>query len=251
MMIDYDKLARYYDLIQRGLVDYRAEARTMHDIFRHYGVHTVLDMACGTGAHLLELANLGYQCFGIDLSPEMIELAREKAQVQDLSIEFRRGDMLTYQFDQTFDAVLGLYAPTTLVSDENFRTGLANARRAVRDGGFFYVNLLNADFEGAEQARSAFSAFYLDVVVNEPGIRLVRFNQITFSGDIQNWTAAYLIDEGDGVDMIVGTDQLRFHHLESVKEELARVGFEFRSVSYADIQGIADCDMFILAQAKT
>ena len=249
-MIDYSKLARHYDLIQRGLVDYEAEAKTMHGIFRHHGVHTVLDMACGTGAHLLELAKLGYQCFGIDLATEMIEVAREKAQAQGLSIEFRLGDMLTCHFDQTFDAVLGLYAPTTLVSDENFRTGLANARRVVRDGGFFYVNLLNADFEGAEQAHSATPAFYLDVVVNEPEIRLVRFNQVAFGGDLQNWTATYLIDEGSGVDMVVGTDQLRLHHLESVKEELAQVGFEFRSVTYADIQGIKDCDMFILAHAK-
>jgi SAM-dependent methyltransferase len=248
-MIDYNKIARYYDLIQQGLVDYGAEARIMHDIFRHHDVHTVLDMACGTGAHLLELAKLGYQCFGIDLSPEMIEVAREKAQAQKLSIEFRQGDMLTCYFDQTFDVVLNLYAPAP-VSDENFRTGLANARRAVRDGGLFYINLLNAEFEGAEQARNAFPAFYLDVVVNESDVRLVRFNQVAFSGDLQNWTAIYLIDEGNGVYMVVGTEQLRLHHLEPVKEELTQAGFELRSVTYADIQGIKDCDMFILAQAK-
>lgn len=249
-MIDYGRLARYYDLVQRQLMDYPAEARAMHDILGNYQVRTVLDLACGTGAHLLELVKFGYQCVGADLASQMIEVAREKARTQKLPIEFLLSNILNYQLDRRFDAVLAVYALATLVDDADFRAALASARRAVRDGGLFYLNVFNADSEGAEQLCGAGPIFYLDVVVNEPEIRLVRFNQSICWGNVQDWTATYLIDEGQGVKMIVGTDQLRFHHLAWVQDELSRAGFQFQSVTYSDVQGLKDFDMFILAQAN-
>ena len=248
---EYGKLAPYYDLVQQQLVDYRAEAETMHGIFCNNGVHTVLDIACGTGAHVLELAKLGYQCVGIDLTSEMIQVAKKKSRAHDLAMEFLIGDMCAYQLDRKFDAVLGLYSLTSLISDGDFHAGLASARRAVWDGGFFYFNLLNVDFEGAEYVCREDNppAFYVDVVVNEPDIRLVRLNQTVFHGDVQDWTAVYLIDEGRGVNVIMGNHKLRFHHLECVLQELERAGFRMKSVTYSDVQGLKRWDMFVLAQA--
>jgi ubiquinone/menaquinone biosynthesis C-methylase UbiE len=248
-VIEYGQLARYYDLFQRQLVDYAAEAKTMHELFCEHDVRTVLDLACGTGAHVLELTKLGYQCVGADSSSEMVAVAREKAQMQGLEIEFVMGDLLDYQLDRTFDAVLGVYAFATLVSDEQFRAGLASARRAVREGGLFYLNLFNAASEGIAQLGMG-PGFYLDVVVNEPDIRLVRFNQVAFRDDVQTWIATYLIDEGNGVNMITGSDRLRFFHLQWAQQELRRAGFQFLSVTYAGVEGVADWDMFILAQVN-
>ena len=50
--------------------------------FRRYArrpVRRVLDIACGTGPHLVRLAERGYPMSGLDLSPENIEFLRERA----------------------------------------------------------------------------------------------------------------------------------------------------------------------------
>jgi SAM-dependent methyltransferase len=251
-MTFYDRIAKYYDYIQRGLTRYEKEALEMDGLFRPQGVETILDIACGTGSHVVELAKLGYRCTGQDSSPAMLEPAKKKARENDLAIEFVKGDMCAYGLKRRFDAVLALYAFTSLVDDEEFRAGLTNAGKAVREGGLLYLNLLNAEGEGAEQMADpgSPSAFFMDVVVNQAGIRLARLNQAVFHGEIQDWTAIYLIDEGEGLHWIVDQRQLRFHYLDQVKQELKQAGFSVKSVTYSDVQGLKCWDMFILAQAE-
>ena len=249
-MTFYDRIAKYYDYVQHGVTRYEKEALEIDNIFRPHQVDTILDLACGTGSHVLELAKLGYRCTGQDTSVEMLEMAKKKAVESSLEIEFIKGDMCAYGLERKFDAVLGLYAFTSLVSAEAFHAGLSSAGKAVRPGGLFYLNLLNADFEGAEQMTAAGTppVFFMDVVVNQPEIRLVRLNQTVFHGDIQDWTAIYLIDEGQGLHWLVDTRQLRFHHLHQVEQELKQSGFSLKSFTYADVQGLKCWDVFILAQ---
>ena len=64
---------------------------------------TVLDAGCGTGSLSVEAAQRGAAVLAIDLSPTLVQLARERlpAALPSGSIEFRVGDM--------FDASLGRY----------------------------------------------------------------------------------------------------------------------------------------------
>jgi ubiquinone/menaquinone biosynthesis C-methylase UbiE len=41
-------------------------------------VHSVLDLACGAGHYLVDLADMGFDCIGVDLSEEMLDLTRRK-----------------------------------------------------------------------------------------------------------------------------------------------------------------------------
>lgn len=64
----------------------------------------LLDIGCGTGSLSVVLAGLGYQVSGIDLSPNMIDLAREKAARLGHHIEFEVMDaafpqLQPHQFD--------------------------------------------------------------------------------------------------------------------------------------------------------
>ncbi len=54
---------------------------------------TILDLACGSGQHLVELAQSGHRGVGIDISPEMIHAARQLAEEKDADVEFYIGDM--------------------------------------------------------------------------------------------------------------------------------------------------------------
>src|SRR5207247_9411956 len=70
----------YYDPLYQDK-DYAAEARFVAELVRRHGGRPpegveLLDLACGTGRHLIELARLGMVVAGSDQSAAMLEQAR-------------------------------------------------------------------------------------------------------------------------------------------------------------------------------
>lgn len=53
------------------------------------GKMRILDAACGTGHHAIALAERGFQVAGADISPGMIEVARQNAENRGLDIPFQ------------------------------------------------------------------------------------------------------------------------------------------------------------------
>jgi len=70
----------------------------------------VLDVACGTGNSALPLARLGAIVTGVDIAPNLLVQARERAAAENLSIQFDEGDaeQLPYE-DASFDAVTTMF----------------------------------------------------------------------------------------------------------------------------------------------
>jgi ubiquinone/menaquinone biosynthesis C-methylase UbiE len=72
-MASYEAFARFYDAVQGD----RAEALLF--VRPHLaGAKTVLERACGAGSILAELQS-GYEVVGVDLSPQMLEIAGSSA----------------------------------------------------------------------------------------------------------------------------------------------------------------------------
>jgi SAM-dependent methyltransferase len=76
----------------------------------------VLDVACGTGVVSVTAARLGARVSGLDLTPELLERARENARIARVEIEWLEGDVEKLPFgDATFDVVLSefghIFAP--------------------------------------------------------------------------------------------------------------------------------------------
>src|SRR5437773_1291775 len=70
----------------------------------------VLDVACGTGVVAITAAGLGARVSALDLTPQLLERARENAQAVKVEIEWREGDAEQLPFgDATFDVVLSQY----------------------------------------------------------------------------------------------------------------------------------------------
>lgn len=84
----------------------------------------VLDVGCGTGFLALLLAELGHAVTGIDLAPEMLEIARQKAERAGLGLELRLGDA------EAVDAPDGRY---DLLVARHLIWTLPNPARAVRE----------------------------------------------------------------------------------------------------------------------
>ena len=102
-MIDYDSLEEFrdpqtYDLVDEG---YYEDYPLTEQWARSLG-GPLLDLACGTGRMALRMAELGYQVTGVDITPEMIEWARQKAAKQGLSIEWVVADVRTFHLGKRF-----------------------------------------------------------------------------------------------------------------------------------------------------
>jgi len=70
----------------------------------------VLDVACGTGNQSVPAARTGAEVIGLDIAPNLLEQARERAKSENLKIEFIEGDAekLPYPAGQ-FDVVMSMF----------------------------------------------------------------------------------------------------------------------------------------------
>jgi SAM-dependent methyltransferase len=82
-------------------------------LVKHAGVHAgqrVLDVACGTGVVAITAARSGAKVSGLDLTPPLVEQARENAQLAGVDVDFRQGDVEELPYDvRTFDVVLSQF----------------------------------------------------------------------------------------------------------------------------------------------
>ena len=70
----------------------------------------VLDVGCGTGVVALTAARLGARSTGVDLTPALLERARENAAIMRLDVDWREGDAEDLPFeDAEFDFVVSQF----------------------------------------------------------------------------------------------------------------------------------------------
>ncbi len=117
----YGSMARFYDTLNAGL-DYSEWADfAQRMIRRHSGsdCSLVLDAACGTGSMTIELAKRGFDMTGVDLSPEMLSVARERAAAAGLgeSILFLCQDLGELDLYGTVDACVSTLDSINHITD--------------------------------------------------------------------------------------------------------------------------------------
>jgi len=101
----------------------------------------VLDVGCGYGRVALPLARLGYRVDGIDVSPEMIEAARQAAREESLEVGLSLGSMTRLPSeDAAYDAVICLWSAFNELLDESEqRAATREMRRVLRPGGLLLI----------------------------------------------------------------------------------------------------------------
>ena len=96
---------RYYALGYRW--NTQAECEFIHACVKTHGppgATRLLDIGCGAGRHLLEMAKRGYEMTGIDLSPEMINFVQDAARQEQICVTAAVGDLRRLTVSGTFDA---------------------------------------------------------------------------------------------------------------------------------------------------
>jgi len=144
----YDDFSTDYDRFMDWPGRLAAEIPFIEGQLQAVGARHVLDVACGTGMHALELARRGYAVVGADLSAGMIDRARANAAAANVAVEFKVAGFgeLSVQVGTGFDAVLcmGNSLPH-LLTPADLAAGLADFAACLRPGGLLLIQNRNFD----------------------------------------------------------------------------------------------------------
>lgn len=128
-----------------------AEVAELWDLMELTVGTRLLDVGCGTGRHAVALAGRGVSVTGVDLSPAMLELARQRAEDAGVTLELHAADARDLPEGLIgFDAAICLCEGAfCLVADganalAHDRAILSEVRRVLRPGGRFVLTGLSA-----------------------------------------------------------------------------------------------------------
>jgi ubiquinone/menaquinone biosynthesis C-methylase UbiE len=119
----------------------------------------VIELAAGSGRISIPIAQrTGKSVIGIDLSPAMLAIARERADEADLDLELHEADMRDLDFEDASDLVICPYrALLHLPTWADRRRVFERVARALRPGGRFAWNAFVFDHRFAAEADGKWS----------------------------------------------------------------------------------------------
>jgi len=139
----YNGFAYFYDLLTQD-IDYKKWADYIEKIFKKFKVKPSLiaDLGCGTGSFCIEMAERGYDMIGIDISGDMLSIARDKAEKHNKEILFLNQSIDSFELYGTVDAFVCLLDSINYIT---YKNELKRAFRLVNNylnpGGMFIFDI--------------------------------------------------------------------------------------------------------------
>jgi SAM-dependent methyltransferase len=133
---NHEKLARFYDA---ALGDRAQMASYIRSLIRQHQpkAKTLLELACGTGAILKSLAKY-YDVVGLDLSPQMLAIARKKLP----HLRFYRDDMVRFDLGTRFDVIICVFDSLNhMLKFADWQKIFRNAARHLEPNGLFLFDI--------------------------------------------------------------------------------------------------------------
>jgi len=140
--------AEYYDIFYRDK-PYASEAACVHQLFRKFTqgqCKRLLELACGTGSHALELEKLGYEIVATDYSEDLLTIARRKVKDAKSRVQIQVQDMRRLSVaGAPFDAAYCLFDSIGYVqTNAAIRQVLDGVHAHLRAGGLFVFEFWHA-----------------------------------------------------------------------------------------------------------
>lgn len=139
----HDKWDRFYN--QKGrffLMPHEYMGKVIRR-FNELNIKRVIDLGCGSGRHLVHLAERGFFVDGIDFSPSAVELARKWLNQRNLRADISVSDVherLEFIKDEKYDAILGINS-LHYTNMEIFIKTLSEINRILKTGGLLILSV--------------------------------------------------------------------------------------------------------------
>ena len=145
MTTPFDRFARFYDGDYRHYDD---DLAALLDLAAESG-EPILELGCGTGRVLLPLAKASHTVTGVDISPALLDLARQKLRSTHHAarITLIEADLRTFDLPQKAFAFAFCTSNTLmhLTTQADQLAVLRNAHRHLAPGGLLFIDLFNPD----------------------------------------------------------------------------------------------------------
>lgn len=151
-MAQFENFAYYYDRLNEN---YDADMRVNRLIGLLSGCEEVVDLCCGTGDVAIGLAKFGFQMTGVDISPDMLNVAIGKAKKAAAKVQFvccdARNLLLPHQVDAIYSLTDGM---NYMLGLEELEKAFTSIHNALKRGGQFifdistmykYMNVLSSN----------------------------------------------------------------------------------------------------------
>jgi len=151
---------------------------------------TVLELGCGTGSFTRELARSGADVVAIDVSPDLLEIAKANCSAPNVQYQIQNAYVLSYS-EGMFDSVVG----SSVLHHLEVEKALRDVYRALKPGGTIYFtepNMLNPQIAiqknvpwikrklGDSPDETAFFRWPLRRLLEKTGYRNVRIDPFDF-----------------------------------------------------------------------
>ena len=139
---DIYSIAKHYDLINDFDYDIPFYLKYAKDI-----KGKVLELACGTGRITIPLAKNDIDIIGLDISKEMLEEAKNKAEKEKLNIEFKQENIINFYLKDKFNLIICAHNSFShIIGFENLKQFFNTVKKHIAKDGIFILQVFNPDF---------------------------------------------------------------------------------------------------------
>lgn len=215
--------AHVYDLIYEAHgKDYAAESVELRDVIeaRRPGAASLLDVACGTGGHLVHLRQW-YEVAGIDADPAMLSEARARIP----GVALVEADMRSFDLGRTFDAVVCLFSSIGyLRTTDELDAAVVAMVRHLNPGGVLIVD----GWVRPDRWRPGVST-HVETAENDT-VKVARCVLARRVGHVSTLEMHHLIATADGIEHLVDHHELRLFSPDEYSDALVRAGLAIEVV---------------------
>ena len=205
----------------------------------------VLEIGCGTGRVLLPIARAGIGITGLDLSPAMLSICREKLSHEPLAVRNRvqlvDGDMRGFDLDREFALVTTPFRPFQhLLSVEDQLECLQTIHRHLGPSGRLILDLFNPSLPLLVSDTVGIESGDEPEFVMPDARRILQRTRISardLFNQVQNVEVIYYVAYPDGrQERVIHSFPMRYIFRFEAEHLLARCGFRVENL-YADFEG--------------
>lgn len=136
----YTDLAVVYDAMYRTFINYDDEFAFYGDLLHKNQCKRVLEIGCGSG-HLAKRLLAAFDYVGMDISPNMLALARKNAP----KASFMEADMTSFSVEKPFDAVIiTARSISYLLENTALLSAFSHIHRTLNKGGILAFDFIEA-----------------------------------------------------------------------------------------------------------
>ena len=189
---------------------------------KSYPLSCGLDIGCGGGWFTRAFTKSGYQMTGLDISPQMLDFAQNKALQEGVRGEYLLGDITAMKLPRRFDFATAINDCINYIPKNKINTAFKNISGALKKGGIFLFDISSKrKFE-----RKIANTVSAD---DREDITYLSFNQV--EGDRAIMDVTLFIKRADGAfERRDETHTQYIYEEEEMKGALEKNGFSLVSV---------------------